>query len=695
MRQYIIGVDIGGTFTDAFASTVDGKESWTAKSLTTYGDLSQGLVGALEAVAEEIGVSVTEMLGNTVKLAHGTTVVTNAIAQMKGAKVGLITTRGCHDLLTVARSPRAYEFDFLKHRPLPSLVDRDCIVEVSERVDCKGTILVPIQEGGLEAAIRHLVEDERVEAIAVCFLWSFLHPEHERRVRTIIKSIYPNLYVSISSDIHPVMREYERMTTTILNSSAGNAFAAYAEKVERTLRELGLKCWLLMMSSAGGALSAQEAAHRPIALAYSGPAGGLLGATAVSQTLGFPNLLNTDMGGTSLDISLVVDGKPLTRNKAKIGPFWTGLSVLDIESLGAGGGSIAWVDERGMVQIGPQSAGSTPGPACYDKGGEKPTVSDAAVMLGVLDPDYFLGGKIKLNRDLAEKAILQEVGEHIGQDARDSAAGIFRVVTANMANAVRHATIGRGLDPRDFTMLSYGGCGPMFAAAIAHQLNISKVVIPELSAVFSAYGVARTDIRRERYRTLRQPVPPSLSAVNAVFAELAEKVRADLERDGVEPKNLVLGYEADMQYVGQVSSVNVSLPVPPYTEEDVAGFRSLFEAEYEHLLGTGTAGSNMIVELVNCRVVGYGRTIQPEVVEYSSQGVESMDAVRCGERVVYLPVERCEAHLPVFNGAGIESGMCLEGPALIEREDTTIFVPARTTARMDNYRNIILELSKL
>lgn len=691
MRQYIVGIDIGGTFTDASVSTADGRESWTAKSPTTPADLTDGLVGALEAVAVQMGLGVTELLGNTVKFAHGTTVVTNAIAQMKGARTGLITTQGCRDIMTIARSPRGYEFDFLKHEPLPNLVDRTCIVEVAERVDGKGRVLVPLQEKGVEESIRRLVESERVEAIAVCFLWSFLHPEHERRIRDLIKQMYPDLYVSISSDIHPVMREYERMAATILNSYAGNLFVRYADKVERTLRELGLRCRLLMMSSAGGALSAQEAAHRPIALAYSGPAGGLLGATATSERLGLPNLLNTDMGGTSYDVSLVVNGKPLTRNKAKIGPFWTGLSVLDIEAIGAGGGSIAWVDDRGMVQVGPQSAGASPGPACYGKGGRNATVSDAAVMLGILDPDYFLGGKIKLKRELSEDA-LREVGQRIGRDARDTAAGIFQVVTANMANAVRHATIGRGLDPRDFTMLSYGGCGPMFAASIAHELAIRRVVIPEVSSVFSAYGTAHTDIRRDRYRSLRQPVPPSLSAVNEVFVQLTEEVRSDLHKDGVAAADMELHYEADFQYAGQVSPFNVPLPAPPFTAEDVAGFRARFEAEYERIMGAGTAVSSVIAELVNCRVVGFGRTLQPELVKQSIKNVGSSDAARVGSRTVYLPNERRETALPLFNVSEMSSGMSLEGPAVIERDDTTIFVPARTSARMDSYRNIVLEV---
>lgn len=693
-RQYIVGIDIGGTFTDAFVSAADGRHSWTGKSLTTYDDLSRGLVGALEAAAQDIGIPVTELLARTVKFAHGTTVVTNVIAEMRGAKVGLLTTQGCGDLLTIARSARAYEFDFLKHAPLPAIVDSRCIVEVSERIDCKGQVLAPLNEEGLRVSIQRLVEEEKIEAVAICFLWSFLHPQHERRVRDIVKDMYPDLFVSISSEIHPVMREYERLMTTILNSYAGNVFAKYVERVESVLRELGLKTKLLMMSSSGGSLSAQEAAQRPIALAYSGPAGGLLGATTVAKNLGLSKLLNTDMGGTSFDVSLLVDGKPLTRNKAKIGPFWTGLSVLDIEAIGAGGGSLAWVDGRGMVQVGPQSAGSTPGPACYGKGGVKPAISDAAVVLGILDPEYFLGGKIKLSRSSAEQALVQEVGQHIGLDARDTAAGIFNVVTANMANAVRHATIGRGLDPREFTMLSYGGCGPMFAASIAHELGIRQVVIPEVSAVFSAYGVARTDIRRERYRTLRQPIPLSVSAVNTVFAELDTEVRADLQRDNVAAADMELHFEADLQYAGQVSPFNVPLSVPPFSDADIGSFRVRFETEYERLMGEGTAVASVPVELINCRVVGYGRIVQPPTVEFDRHhGTASTNCARSAERRVYLPTEKREAMLPVINVADMRSDSQLQGPALIERDDTTIFVPARTAARMDSHHNIVLDLN--
>lgn len=692
MNEYIVGIDIGGTFTDAFVTTTDGR-SWTGKSRTTHGNLAEGLIGALTVAAEGAEISLHELLSKTVKFAHGTTVVTNAIAEMKGAKVGLITTRGCKDLLTIARSPREYEFDFLKHQPIPNLVDRRCIVEVAERVDSTGTVLAPLQEDGIEAEISRLVEKEKVEAIAICFLWSFLRPEHEQRVREIVRQRYPNLYVSISSDIHPAMREYERLTTTLLNSFAGNVFVKYSQNVETVLEAHGLSRRLLMMSSAGGALSAQEAVHRPVALAYSGPAGGVLGATTIARKLNIPKLLTTDMGGTSYDVSIVVDGKPLTRNKAKIGPFWTGLSTLDIEAIGAGGGSLAWIDARGMVQVGPRSAGSIPGPACYGQGGLKPTVTDAAVMLGILDPDYFLGGKVKLHPRLAEEALQREVGNHIGQSARDTAAGIFQVVTANMANAARYATIGRGLDPRDFAMLSYGGCGPMFAVPIARELGIKTVIVPEVSAVFSAYGAARTDIRRERYRTLRQPVPVSTNAVNEVFASLAEQVRADLIRDGVAEGDMSLLFEADFQYAGQVSPFNVAMPTPPLSDAEAEGLRSRFETEYERLLGQGTAVSSSPVELINCRVVGIGKTIQPETVQDdAASSTSAIDAI-FGERKIYLPYEKKEVTLTVFHVAKMRGGMGVQGPAIIERNDTTIYLQHNATARMDEDRNVIITLA--
>ena len=694
-REFIIGIDVGGTFTDAFVSTVDGKQTWTGKSPTTYGDLSDGLLNALSVVAEQIGVSLESFLGRTVKFSHGTTVVTNVVAQMSGSRVGLLTTKGFRDLLMLTRSARGSELDPYKHERLAEVLEPACIAEVNERIDYKETILVPLNEADVEAAVRHLVEQERIEALAICFLWSFARPDHERRARDIVKQLYPKLYVSISSDIHPVIREYDRGITTVLNCYCGLRFAAYAERLEARLRDLGLHCRLLMMSSSGGAMSAKEAAVRPISLVSSGPAGGLYAAVNTAKTLNHPNLLATDMGGTSYDVSLVVNGSALTKNRAQVANYWTGLSVLDINSIGAGGGSIAWADKRGMVRVGPRSAGSEPGCACYDKGGTLPTVTDAAVVLGLVDPNYFLGGKIRLRKDLAEKAFA-ELGEEIGQTTINTAAGVYRIVCANMANAARQVTIGRGHDPRDFVMLSFGGCGPLFAAPIARELSIRRVLVPERASVFSAYGCALADVRRERSSTVRIRLPIAPEVLNQHLLELMASIKGDLTQDGIAPEYMSFLYEGDFQYVGQMFSLTVSLQPPPYSAESAGQVQQLFQAEYARRYGRETMVGEAPIEMLNLRVIGYGRTIQPDDVmppiAKPAKGDKSKAALK-GERAIFDPLENRARTIPIYEMALLTPGIRIVGPSIIERLDTSILVPKETEAQIDNQRNVILSIS--
>jgi len=694
-REFICGIDIGGTFTDAFVTTVDGTQAWTGKSPTTYGDLTEGLLGALAVVSEQIGITLQTLLGHTVKFSHGTTQVTNVVAQMAGSRVGLLTTRGFRDLLMLTRSARGSELDPYKHEPLPEVLEPACIAEVDERIDFKEEILVPLRDADVEAQLRRLVEEEKIEALAICFLWSFARPDHERRARDITRRLYPDLYVSISSDIHPVIREYDRGITTVLNCYCGIRFAAYAQKLESRLRGLGLRSRLLMMSSSGGAVSAEEAAVRPIALVYSGPAGGLHAAVDAARTLGHPNLLATDMGGTSYDVSLVVNGHALTKNRAQVANYWTGLSVLDITSIGTGGGSIAWADPRGMVRVGPRSAGSEPGCACYGKGGTLPTVTDAAVVLGLVDPEYFLGGRIRLREDLARLAF-ERLGEQVGQGSVQTAAGVFRLVCANMANAVRQVTIGRGHDPRDFVMLSFGGCGPLFAAAIAKELSIARVLVPERASVFSAYGCARADVRRDRSSTVRLRLPLVPQELDRYLGGLTDAIRTDLTQAGFTPDRMDFSYEGDFQYVGQMFSLTVALPAPPYSEEQARQVQALFEAEYGKRYGRETAVAGAAIEMLNVRAVGYGRTIQPQAVKRAAAAARILDgsaAARKGERRIYDPLQGLDLSVAIFDMAALGGGDRIAGPAIIERSDTTILVPQGTSAEIDAERNVLLHVS--
>jgi N-methylhydantoinase A len=413
-QQLHIGVDIGGTFTDVVVSTAGG-ELHRAKGLTTHGDYGRGIVDVLELVARrELEIPLSELLARTVSFVNGTTIVTNAVAELRGSRVGLIVTRGTRDTLRIARAPRTNDYDMQTQVPLPDLVAREAIVEVDERVDYSGRIVVGLTPERAEAAVRHLVDEQRVEALAVCLLWSFQNPAHEQLIGETARRLHPDLFVSLSCDVHPVHREYERMVTTVLNSFTGDAVAGYVDGLARELAARGLETPFSLMQSIGGRIPAEQAKRRPISLVNSGPVGGVIGAQSLGAAYGLRRVITADMGGTSFDCALIDNGEVGLAHRAELNRFLTGLSLVDIATIGAGGGSIAWIDGRGMPRVGPRSAGSIPGPACYGRGGEEPTVTDASVALGFIDPDFFLGGAMRVDRSLAEQAIARHVGDPAG-----------------------------------------------------------------------------------------------------------------------------------------------------------------------------------------------------------------------------------------------------------------------------------------
>jgi N-methylhydantoinase A len=679
MPAYAIGIDIGGTFTDCFVT--DGTGGWRGKAPTTPTALVEGLLAALEATAADIGTPLRRLLAATVHFGLATTAVTNCLAERRGAPTGLLVTGGFADLWPMARGHRL-GVDGMNH-PLPVFVPRRWIAEVPERVDRDGRVVKALDEAGSAAAIDRLVADG-VEALAVCLLWSFRNPAHERRVRAIAEARHPGVHVSCSAELFPVLREYERMTTTVLNAYTWRAFSAFMDAVEARLAGAGLGVPIAVMQSNGGTFSAAEARAKPVFLAQSGPVAGVTAA----QALGAGDVITGDMGGTSFDVAVVHDGAAERRARAELFGLWTGMAMVAVSSIGAGGGSLAWADARGLLRVGPRSAGAEPGPACYGRGGSEPAVTDALVALGLIDPRNFLGGRFALDGERAVGA-LAGLGRTVGLDPEATAAGVYRLACEQMTLAVKGLLVERGLDPRRFAFLCYGGCGPLFGAPIARALGIGRVLVPALSAVFSAFGAATADVRREAARTLFRPLPADAGELTACFAALEEEVRTAMRGEGIAPARVTVRRECDLRFHRQTWEVTV--PLRSLGAAAVARLAHDFRARYTALYGTGALAGGSAIDLVNCRVVALGRVPRPAPAPASLGRADARAAAR-GTRTAWLPGAG-RTRVAVYDGERLTPGMALRGPALVERRDTTILVGAGDRASVDQRGSLAIEVA--
>jgi N-methylhydantoinase A len=685
--QYQIGCDIGGTFTDVIAVDSDGN-TYSDKSDTTPDDLSRGLVAALENLADRVGVPLDQILRSTTRFVNGTTAVTNSIAELKGAKVGLVTTIGFGDNLLVARSARNAHRDHHLQLNLPQIVSRDLVVEVRERIDKKGSVVVELQDEDIARAVDELIAGG-VEAIAISLLWSFLNPAHEERIAAYVETKHPDIFLSVSSRLHPMIREYERTMTTVLNAFTGIRVAEYTGRIESELKGRGLNVPIAFMQGFGGTLTADEARERPITLVDSGPAGGVIGAQALARRLGYENVVTADMGGTSFDVSVLQGTKPLVTQRVMLrDQFLTALSKIDVLPVGAGGGSIAWIDSRGVPQVGPQSAGAEPGPVCYGKGGTTPTVTDASATLGLLAPAAFLGGRRELAVQPARDAIEREIGKTLDVDATQGAAAIYRIVTANMSNAVRTVTVERGHDPREFTMVAYGGALGIFAADIAKEVGIKRVVIPADAAVFSAYGLLNSDDVRTRARSAVW-AGGDASHIAAGLQELDDEVVRNLRNAGYPDDQIDVEWEGEFKYAGQQWELRVPLERnPELSEANLVDAQARYGQMYEDEYGTGSAWVGSPVVLVSIRVVATGRvrTLEPRSVEISGE----TPVEQVGTRQVRLPLVGKDIEIGVYDALAAKPGSAIEGPAILEHPLTTLQIPPGWTVRVDQWGNYIL-----
>lgn len=661
-----VGIDVGGTFTDAVAIH-DGR-AVRGKSFSTP-DVTTGILDALAVLEGRLDVGKDGFYSRIDRFVLGNTIVTNAVDEQKYSPVGLLTTQGFRDTLRIARSARDDERDPHRMAPPPEIIDRNRIVEVPERIDSQGHVLVPLREDELAQAVDQ-AREAGAQSLAVCLLWSFRNPQHEQEIGKYLETHHPGLPYTLSSALTPVYREYERMVTTTLDAAVKPIVAQHFDHLAAQLADRGLRTRVQIMQVHGGFLSAAETSKAPIGMFNSGPVGGVTGARLLGKQLGRQQVLTADMGGTSMDAAAIIDDEFRVLPRAEIGSLPTSLTAVDIETIGAGGGSIAWVDGRGAVRVGPHSAGAVPGPACYGQGGELPAVTDAALVMGLLNPDYYLGGTVTLYETEAREAIRRHLAAPLGLDTDEAAHGVYRLATSQMANAVRKITVNRGHDPREFTLVGFGGACGLFAAAIAAEMGVTEVIIPRDAAVFSAYGLMHADSIFSAVQTTPWTFTDPAGDLEKEFSSLEARAVEWFESEGIPEQRRELYREADMKFMGQIFEVTTRLPSKCFDEKDKDLLRERFIADYEAEFGSGTAWTEVEILLVNSRVQAVGRTEAQQITD--NEGADEKH--RTHKRECIDPTTKQRRGIDVHRGFG--SVGKVSGPCLLEEPDTTVYVPA-------------------
>jgi N-methylhydantoinase A len=678
-----IGVDVGGTFTDFLVSD-DGGNSEIYKTSTTPQDPSIGFFRGIDKAAAARDLSVNAFLEDVETIVHGTTITTNATLTGDGAITGFITTKGFRDVLNMRRGLKERQFE--KYAQPEPLVARHRILTVEERINVSGNILTALNEEDVHAAAAYF-KAQNVEAVAVSLLWSFRNPVHELRIREILESELPGVYISLSIDVLPQIRVYERNSTTALNAYVGPVLTRYLSRLQDELKRQEFKGKLLIMQSNGGVMSPQVAQRFASNTLLSGPAGAPMAGVFYGGTHDFKNVITVDMGGTSFDVALVKDATPSVTTEGQIGEHRIGSPILDIHTVGAGGGSIAWVDGGGLLAVGPKSAGAEPGPACYGRGGTQATVTDAQHILGYLDPAFFEEGEISFDSKAAKKAINENVAEVLGMDLVTAADGIYQLVNNFMAAALGVVSVERGYDPREFVLIVAGGAGPIHAAAIARELEIPLILIPRESSVFCAAGMLISDLKHDYARTYAKDTDQiDFAEANKLFEQMSESAVSTLKSESVKDVDLKVSYSADLRYVGQFNEVEVNAPDSGILDQSALELMcQAFHDRHDALYGYSMQGA--VMELINLRVSGTGRTERPNVETYPRTDKDLETAI-IGERQAYFDGDFLDS--PVYDGLKLENGMQLSGPAIVVQPTTTIVIPPDFALLCDDFNNYLM-----
>jgi len=681
--------DVGGTFTDCLVLDDQG-EVHAFKSPTTPEDPTLGLTNALSKAARSFSMDLPRFMSNVhLLIAHGTTLSTNALLTGRIAKVGLLATKGFRDTIEIRRgykNIRTSRFNVFVP-PYKPLVPRDLRFPVEERTLYTGEILKPLKEEDIYPAIQKF-KKERVEAVAICFLHSYINPAHEKRALEICRQELNGVYVTASHEVLPVYREYERFSTTVVSAAVGPITAHYLEALENRLREIGFKGTLYMVQGGGLVQSVEESARRAVSLIGSGPAAAPAGAIRLGQCIGSNNLFSVDMGGTSYDVCLIRNGEIPTTDYNWVGDERVAMKMVDVPAVGAGGGSIAWIDSLGLLRVGPQSAGADPGPACYGKGGTRPTVTDADLILGYVPADYFLGGEISLKTDLAEKAI-RAVAEPLGIDLPTAAMTIFITVNSLMADKMMEISTKRGYDARDFALVVGGGAGPVHGAYLADRLEIPTIIIPRYAATYSAFGMLNMEVGRDFARSLiSRKSLMDLERVNSLFAEMELEARQVLGEIGIAPQETVFRRSMEMRYLGQFHEVEVTeVPLGKIGPKELEEITEAFHRRHKALFTFDMTQRE--VEFLN---VCLKATMRQEPLKLAEipQGSGKPDQALKRHRPVLWSLAKGFEETPAYDGTRLKCGDRIAGPAIIEEPATTVVIPASYDCTVDKVKNYIL-----
>ena len=692
--SYRLGIDVGGTFTDAVLLSEQTGELHIAKVPSTPEDPSVGFIRALARVVEKTNIDPKSIA----YLVHGTTVATNALIEAKTPKTAFVTTAGFGDMLEIARQvrPSLYDVHFKKPRPL---VPRNLAYEVRERLDADGHVLLPLDDASVVEIAKQL-EKEDVRSVAVCLLHSYLNPTHERRVRDILQMHIPGLVVSLSSDVLPEFREYFRASTTVVNACLRPVVASYLKGIASELTGRRMQAELLVMQSNGGVLSFDTAAEKPVYMVESGPAAGVIAANFVAHALGRQDLISLDMGGTTTKTGLILDGQPKVTKEYEVGSealpgvgqsrgsgYPIRIPVIDLVEIGAGGGSIAWVDSGGILRVGPRSAGADPGPICYGQGGKQPTITDANLVLGRINPRYFLGGEMELDA-AASQAALESCGKPLGLDAMATANGVVEIANAAMINALRLVSVRRGYDPRELAMVAFGGAAPLHANRLLAEMKIPLLVIPPSPGTTSALGLLVSDLKHVYSHTsLITPDNLNLEEITRTFTELEDAGKRTLAREGIPPEKMHFQREVEARYVGQSHEIPIPWPDGTLSRSTVDAVIASFHQEHERAYGHGYPAES--VEFVNFRVTATGRLTRPKLRELASRSIDPEDARR-EVRPVFFAETQDLRQTAVYDRYRLSPGHTFPGPAIVEEIDSTSLIHPGFRAEVDRYGNLLV-----
>jgi N-methylhydantoinase A len=693
---YVIGVDVGGTFTDAVLDD-DSGNLVAAKVPSTPPDYSRGLLDVLEALAGNLGVPLGEMLASTHHIAHGTTSSLNALVTGNVPPVGFITTVGHRDSIFIMNvegrylgsSPDQLQ-NVLGQSKRHTLIPKRHAAEVTERIDRDGNVLVPLDEDSVRAAVRGLLE-AGIRSVAVSLLWSFRNPVHEQRIRDIVREIDPGVFVALSSEVSPRIREFARSATTIMSAQIGPGLRSYLGTLEDRLRDGGLTGPLLVMQSNGGAIAAGDAPRNAISTIGSVLTGGVVGAVSLGQQLGQRNIISTDVGGTTFLVGLVVDGEPVRTSTTVINHHPINVPTLKVHAIGAGGGAIAWLDQGGNLQVGPRSAQSVPGPACYGTGGTEPTNTDANLVLGILPESGLLGGRKALDMQAARAAIRTRVAGPLGLSVEDAAAAIYAIQNAQTGDLLRKTVVEAGHDPREFVLYAFGGAGPAYCASYAAEVGVREVVVPlgPVASAFSAYGLASSDIVLAREISDPGQMPLPAAQVQRHFDELEAALADDLGRQGLHYDRIEYARSIDLRYTSQLAEVPVAVPAGELDDTMVKQVAADFEQRYAELFGEGTGFSAAGVQAITFRVRATGiLPFNPQLPKLADAGLPDPASALLARRQVCLDTRHGFTDTPVYDYARLRHGHVITGPAVIEVSTTTVVVPPGMHGRVDHLGNL-------